>query len=413
MRQLSAGTGSMGRAHHREPATEETLRRIITAMAGPEAEPRPDQAQAVYELVEGRRRVLVVQATGWGKSAVYWAATAALREQGAGPTLVVSPLLALMRDQIAAAARAGLQRGDDQLDQRRRVAVGPGRRPGRSDRCAAHLARTARQSLLRGPVARPAQLVRAAGHRRGPLRLRLGLRFPPRLSATDPDAARAGARHARAGHHRHRQRAGHRRRRRPTGGRHGDPAGFAGPIVAPPGGGAGAVAPRALRLGCRRRPGAARIGDRLRADRGRDRAGRRFPQQCRPRRSGLLRSDREPRGAGGPAARQPDQGAGRYVGPGDGVRQAGSRLLHPPRLARVAGGLLPAGRPGRPRPGRCVGRAGAGRVRRRDLELLRHRRHPRRGPGRAGPRSPPRRSAESCPASSRRPASGAPDSKVC
>ncbi len=77
-------------------------------MAGPEAEPRPDQAQAVYELVEGRRRVLVVQATGWGKSAVYWAATAALREQGAGPTLVVSPLLALMRDQIAAAARAGL-----------------------------------------------------------------------------------------------------------------------------------------------------------------------------------------------------------------------------------------------------------------------------------------------------------------
>ena len=55
------------------------------------------------ELVEHRRRVLVVQATGWGKSAVYWGATAALRERGAGPTLVISPLLALMRDQIAAA----------------------------------------------------------------------------------------------------------------------------------------------------------------------------------------------------------------------------------------------------------------------------------------------------------------------
>jgi hypothetical protein len=53
--------------------------------------------------------VLVVQATGWGKSAVYWAATAALRANAAGPTLVVSPLLALMRDQIAAAERAALR----------------------------------------------------------------------------------------------------------------------------------------------------------------------------------------------------------------------------------------------------------------------------------------------------------------
>ena len=85
------------------------LERVITAMAGPHARPRPDQVRAVEELVEGHRRVLVVQATGWGKSAVYWAATAALRTQGAGPTLVVSPLLALMRDQIAAAERAGLR----------------------------------------------------------------------------------------------------------------------------------------------------------------------------------------------------------------------------------------------------------------------------------------------------------------
>ena len=50
-----------------------------------------------------------MQATGWGKSAVYWAATTALRAAGGGPTLVVSPLLALMRDQIAAAERAGLR----------------------------------------------------------------------------------------------------------------------------------------------------------------------------------------------------------------------------------------------------------------------------------------------------------------
>ena len=85
------------------------LERVIAAMAGRDAAPRPDQLTAVEELVDHRRRVLVVQATGWGKSAVYWAATAALRGAGAGPTLVVSPLLALMRDQIAAAGRAGLR----------------------------------------------------------------------------------------------------------------------------------------------------------------------------------------------------------------------------------------------------------------------------------------------------------------
>lgn len=90
-------------------SSEDALRRTIAAMAGPDATPRDDQLRAVAELVDHRRRVLVVQATGWGKSAVYWAATAALRSQGAGPTLVVSPLLALMRDQIAAAERAGLR----------------------------------------------------------------------------------------------------------------------------------------------------------------------------------------------------------------------------------------------------------------------------------------------------------------
>ena len=81
---------------------------VIAAMAGPSAAPRPDQRIAVRALVAERSRVLVVQATGWGKSAVYWAATSALRSTGAGPTLVISPLLALMRDQITAASRAGL-----------------------------------------------------------------------------------------------------------------------------------------------------------------------------------------------------------------------------------------------------------------------------------------------------------------
>ena len=93
------------------PSTETAriLDRTIKAAAGPDATPREDQLSAVSALVDQRRRVLVVQATGWGKSAVYWGATAALRADGGGPTLVVSPLLALMRDQIAAAGRAGLR----------------------------------------------------------------------------------------------------------------------------------------------------------------------------------------------------------------------------------------------------------------------------------------------------------------
>ncbi|HTN99796.1 MAG TPA: RecQ family ATP-dependent DNA helicase [Microthrixaceae bacterium] len=81
---------------------------VLRSMAGPEAVARDDQRAAVRALVADRSRVLVVQATGWGKSAVYWAATSAIRSVGDGPTLVVSPLLALMRDQIKAAETAGL-----------------------------------------------------------------------------------------------------------------------------------------------------------------------------------------------------------------------------------------------------------------------------------------------------------------
>ena len=69
---------------------------------------REDQWRAVQALVQQRRRALVVQRTGWGKSAVYFVATALLRRQNAGPTVLVSPLLALMRDQVAAASRAGV-----------------------------------------------------------------------------------------------------------------------------------------------------------------------------------------------------------------------------------------------------------------------------------------------------------------
>ncbi|MFI6889675.1 RecQ family ATP-dependent DNA helicase [Streptosporangium canum] len=80
----------------------------LRALAGEHARLREDQWAAIKALVMDRRRVLVVQRTGWGKSAVYFIATALLRELGEGPTVIVSPLLALMRNQIAAAERAGI-----------------------------------------------------------------------------------------------------------------------------------------------------------------------------------------------------------------------------------------------------------------------------------------------------------------
>ncbi|MFF8277045.1 RecQ family ATP-dependent DNA helicase [Streptomyces lateritius] len=69
---------------------------------------REDQWRAIEALVADKRRALVVQRTGWGKSAVYFVATSLLRELGSGPTVIVSPLLALMRNQVEAAARAGI-----------------------------------------------------------------------------------------------------------------------------------------------------------------------------------------------------------------------------------------------------------------------------------------------------------------
>ncbi len=75
----------------------------------PDADFRGGQEEAIRHIVEGRGRLLVVQKTGWGKSFVYFIATKLLREVGAGPALLVSPLLALMRNQIAAAERMGVR----------------------------------------------------------------------------------------------------------------------------------------------------------------------------------------------------------------------------------------------------------------------------------------------------------------
>ncbi|WP_106816426.1 RecQ family ATP-dependent DNA helicase [Microbacterium timonense] len=83
---------------------------VLRSLVGrADAEFHDGQFEAIEALVDERRRALVVQRTGWGKSAVYFVATLLLRRRGAGPTVLVSPLLALMRDQIAAAARAGVR----------------------------------------------------------------------------------------------------------------------------------------------------------------------------------------------------------------------------------------------------------------------------------------------------------------
>jgi len=96
------------------PADRAETRRLaeshLRALVGREdATLREDQWTAIEALAVDRRRALVVQRTGWGKSAVYFVATALLRARGAGPTVIVSPLLALMRNQIAAAERAGIR----------------------------------------------------------------------------------------------------------------------------------------------------------------------------------------------------------------------------------------------------------------------------------------------------------------
>ncbi|HZN19188.1 MAG TPA: DEAD/DEAH box helicase [Micromonosporaceae bacterium] len=90
------------------PDTRARAEAVLRRLAGDGARLRDDQWRAIEALVVDCRRVLCVQRTGWGKSAVYFVATALLRERGAGPSVIVSPLLALMRNQIEAAGRAGI-----------------------------------------------------------------------------------------------------------------------------------------------------------------------------------------------------------------------------------------------------------------------------------------------------------------
>jgi ATP-dependent DNA helicase RecQ len=186
-------------------AATAALRRLV---GRDDADFRDGQLEAISALVADRSRVLVVQRTGWGKSAVYFVSTALRRAEGAGPTVIVSPLLALMRDQIAAAERAGIRavtmnsanaqdwdevRGALAADAVDVLLVSPERlnNPRFRDEQLPDLAR--RCGSARG--------------RRGALRQRLGARLPPRLPAHPRPARRAPGRHPGAGDDRHRQRA--------------------------------------------------------------------------------------------------------------------------------------------------------------------------------------------------------------
>ena len=83
---------------------DEALSALKSALGNPEANFRPGQWEAIDDLVNRHGKLLLVQRTGWGKSIVYFLATRFLRDRGSGPTLLISPLLSLMRNQIEIAA---------------------------------------------------------------------------------------------------------------------------------------------------------------------------------------------------------------------------------------------------------------------------------------------------------------------
>ena len=89
--------------------TYQAAERLLHQVFGPAAHFRPGQREAITALVDDRQRTLVVQRTGWGKSMVYFIATRLLRSQGTGPTILISPLLSLMRNQIEAANVLGVR----------------------------------------------------------------------------------------------------------------------------------------------------------------------------------------------------------------------------------------------------------------------------------------------------------------
>ena len=235
-----------------------------------------------------------MQATGWGKSAVYWMATRALRDAGARSDAGGLPA-------ARADARPGGGRGalgpagrDPELVQLLRLARHRGRPARRPARRPAHQSRAAGQPRLRARrAARPAVPARHARHRRGALRVELGPRLPSRLPAPGR-RARAAPRPPRARHHGDGQHAGQRRRRRAAGRADPRAARPARPRLAAPVGAAPARRGRGVRVGRRAPRPAARLGHRLRrhGEDG-DRPGR-VPRHARAPGAGLPRSDCSP-----------------------------------------------------------------------------------------------------------------------
>ena len=147
-----------------------------------------------------------MQKTGWGKSFVYFIATKLLREAGNGPALLISPLLALMRNQIAAAERMGVRAAtinSDNMDEWAEVEAKLAR--DEIDILLISPERLANERFRTQVLAGIAGADFAAGDRRGALHLRLGPRFPPALSPAGADRQNAAAQPAPAGHHRDRE----------------------------------------------------------------------------------------------------------------------------------------------------------------------------------------------------------------
>lgn len=92
-----------------DPALTKRAKALLHDFLGPHAVFRDGQLEAIRAVVLQRARLLVIQRTGWGKSVVYFLSTRLLRDAGAGPTLLVSPLLSLMRDQVKAGTRLGIR----------------------------------------------------------------------------------------------------------------------------------------------------------------------------------------------------------------------------------------------------------------------------------------------------------------
>ncbi len=90
-------------------SSADRAQKLLEAALGDGKTFRAGQLEAILALADDHSRVLVVQRTGWGKSLVYFIATALLREQGQGPTILISPLLSLMRDQLLMAKRIGIR----------------------------------------------------------------------------------------------------------------------------------------------------------------------------------------------------------------------------------------------------------------------------------------------------------------